>query len=197
MLVALPDPLNIGRRFFPNRAARRPVNYDSKHFSFDHVELCTKIFQSKKRTWWAEKRKNREGETCCLLHDLAEIFERDRPSSKEGLQILAWWLYDHKHFDLEATLIMDVDFLHEYKKFGALWSLRKSIGRQVYVLMYIYFHSLCFQDLELNWAIEEMADAGLFLRETMATTPIPRNLELRAAALEGVMVAYLGRRAEL
>jgi len=162
------------------------------HVSYDFLELCAKIFRTHPKIWWEKKRPGREGETCILMHDLLDLVDRDKRVDLLGIKIMAWWLYDLKYFDPNATMYLNFDCLSQYMRFGNLWALRKSIGINVYLPLYAFLHSLCTHDVELENMIGEALTNGEL------ESPPPWNfrhsveLQSRVDGLQAVMTHYLG-----
>lgn len=160
--------------------------------SYDLMAHCAKIFRSHPKQWWEKKRLNREGEPCILMHDLLDLIPRNQRTDLIGVQILAWWLYDLKYTDPNATLFLDVDHLKEYKQFGSIWGWRKRQGVNVYLFFFAYLRSLCVRDIEVEWRLEEAGSSGDPAFEKALGKNISASYKSKADDLEGIIKRFLG-----
>lgn len=154
------------------------------------IEACVHKFKNHKRHWW-EAQRGREGETCCLLWDLLDVVETDKQIVfKEGLQVMAWWLYDRKYFDLERTVYFEVKFLREYQSFDFIWELRDLIQDQVYIILYAYLHSLSMGDDGPLEFVDRSVKTGKILGTLDALHCRP-ELTDKANRLKEILESYL------
>lgn len=150
------------------------------------IEACVHKFKSHKRHWW-EAQQGREGETCCLLWDLLDVVETDKQIvSKEGIQVMAWWLYDRKYFDPERTVYFDVKLLRDYQSFDYIWELRNLIQENVYIILYAYLHSL---SMGVNGSL--FVDQSIKSGEILGTLHGQHELTGKATRLQEILESYL------